>query len=144
MWLYSSSFGEKEFIFTFVCGLEGNLLHFWHPALHLLSLPWRTNLLSRLSGQDLDRDSLGRVHWIKGPCSGWRLPLPSLVLPVSRNWTRDTVCLSWPGHHNPPSSTCSWMDLTQQSSMTMQLSGEDTEFKGEGIGSKGADFGFLL
>lgn len=57
---------------------------------------------------------------------------------------RDTVCLSWPGHHNPPSSTCSWMDLTQQSSMTMQLSGEDTEFKGEGIGSKGADFGFLL
>jgi len=36
------------------------------------------------------------------------------------------------------------MDLTQQSSMTMQLSGEDTEFKGEGIGSKRADFGFLL
>ncbi|OWK10061.1 hypothetical protein Celaphus_00005611, partial [Cervus elaphus hippelaphus] len=46
----------------------------------------------------------------------------------------DTVCLSWPGHHNPPSSTCSWMDLMQQSSMTMQLFGEDIEFKGGGIG----------
>lgn len=149
MWLYFSSFGEKEFIFTFVCVWVRRklLLHFWHPTLLLLSLPWRTNLLSRLSEQDLDWDSFtrGRVHWIKGPCSGV-VPAPALSCTscLQELDKLDTVCLRWPGHRNPPSSTCSWMDLMQQSSMTMQLFGEDIEFKGEGIGSKRADFGFLL
>lgn len=107
------------------------LLHFWHPTLHLLSLPWRTNLLSRLSGQDLDRDSFtrGRVHWSKGPCLGWHLPLPSLVLPVSRNWTNETRSVlaglatttlrllpvawwTWRSSHPWP---CSYLERTQNS-----------------------------
>lgn len=90
------------------------LLHFWYPTLLLLSLPWRTNLLSRLSEQDLDWDSFtrGRVHWIKGPCSGV-VPAPALSCTscLQELDKLDTVCLSWPGHRNPPSSTYSWMDL---------------------------------
>lgn len=74
----------------------------------------------------------------------WHIPLPCLVLSVSKNWTNEQVCLSGPGHLNLPCSTCSWMELKEQSSVNMQLFGEATECKGEVIGSGRAYPGHLF
>ena len=121
---------------TFVHGLKGNRCCTQHPSLHPLSFHQRTHLLSRPSGLDIDwgHFTRGQDHCIKGYCSGM----------LSRNWTNHKGSFSAILAILTLCSTCSWMELMEQSSRIKQLFREGLELKGKRVGSKRACFGLLL
>lgn len=109
------SYLGKELNFAFVHRSEGNCCSISGILLSTRFLSHRrANLLSTLSEVDIDWEDFTRVwdHCIEGQHSGMA-PLPCLVLSGSRNWTKEQVCLSGPGHLSLPCSTCSWMELKE-------------------------------